>query len=90
MCHAARQITAGEETRIEVAMCKVFSATVVNDMFQMCGGNGIARGLPLEHFYKEVCRFRIFDGADEGHLRSIARTSLDDVDADEIRTATRF
>jgi acyl-CoA dehydrogenase len=92
--HAARQIAAGEEARIEVAMCKVFAATVVNDivgdMLQVCGGNGMARDLPLAHFYEEVRGFRIFDGADEVHLRSIARASLDDVDSSEMQTVTRF
>jgi acyl-CoA dehydrogenase len=92
--HAALQIAAGEEARIEVAMCKVFAANVVNDivddMLQVCGGNGMARDIPLAHFYEDVRGFRIFDGADEVHLRSIARASFDDVDSDEIRNVVRF
>ena len=92
--HAARQIAAGEEARVEVAMCKLFAATVVNeiidDMLQLCGGNGIARDLPIAHFYEEVRAFRIFDGADEVHLRSIARAAFDDVDPDELNTITRY
>ena len=92
--HAARQIAAGREARIEVAMCKVFAATVINeiidDMLQMCGGNGMARDLPLSYFYEEVRGFRIFDGADEVHLRSIAREAFEDVDEGELQTVTRF
>jgi len=92
--HAARQIAAGEEARIEVAMCKVFAANVVNDiideMLQLCGGNGMARDLPLAYFYEDVRGFRIFDGADEVHLRSIAREAFDDTNEEEIETVTRF
>ncbi|WP_276260555.1 acyl-CoA dehydrogenase family protein [Haloglomus litoreum] len=92
--HAARQIARGNEARTEVAMCKVFAANVVNDiiddMLQLCGGNGIARDLPIAHFYEEVRAFRIFDGADEVHLRSIARASFENVDREELATVTRF
>lgn len=92
--HAARQIARGKEARIEVAMCKVFAANVIqdiiDDMLQLCGGNGIARDLPISHFYEEVRGFRIFDGADEVHLRSIARATFDDIDHSELETVTRF
>jgi len=92
--HAARQIAAGKEARIEVAMCKLFAANVVNeiidDMLQLCGGNGMARDLPISYFYEEVRGFRIFDGADEVHLRSIARESFEDVDESELEMVTRF
>lgn len=90
---SARQIAKGNQARIEVAMCKLFAATVVNDiiddMLQLCGGNGIARDLPIAHFYEEVRGFRIFDGADEVHLRSIARASFEDIDQSELNTVAR-
>lgn len=72
----------------------MFAATVVNviidDMLQLCRGNGIARDLPISYFYEEVQAFRIFDGADGVHLRSIARATFDDIDPAEVGTITRF
>lgn len=92
--HAAREISADNEARIEVAMCKVFAANVVNDiidkMVQLCGGNGIAKDLPLGYFYEDVRPFRIFDGPDEVHLRTIARAAFEEVNGDELSTITRY
>ena len=92
--HAARQITAGEEARIEVAMSKVFTANVVNDILdetvQMCGGNGIGKDLPIAHFYEGARSFRIVDGADEVHKRVIARDSFEDVDPSEVEHVLRY
>lgn len=92
--HAAGEIAAGKEARIEVAMCKVFAANVVNDiidtMVQLCGGNGIAKDLPLGYFYEDVRPFRIFDGPDEVHLRTIARAAFEEVNEDELSTVTRY
>jgi acyl-CoA dehydrogenase len=92
--HAAREIAAGNQARIEVAMCKVYAANEINDIIdttvQLCGGNGVAKDLPLAYFYEDVRPFRIFDGPDEVHLRSIARASFEHVDESEIETVTRF
>lgn len=92
--HAAREISADNEARIEVAMCKVFAANVVNDIIdktvQLCGGNGIAKDLPLGYFYEDVRPFRIFDGPDEVHLRTIARAAFEEVNEDELSTVTRY
>nr|WP_254821730.1 acyl-CoA dehydrogenase family protein [Haloglomus halophilum] len=94
--HAARQIAAGEQARTEVAMTKTFAAGVVQDVIddcvQVCGGNGIGKDLPLADFYENVRCFRIIDGADEVHKRSIARAALDpdDVASEEVEHITRF
>ncbi|XVH30286.1 acyl-CoA dehydrogenase family protein [Haloferacaceae archaeon DSL9] len=92
--HAAREIAAGEEARIEVAMSKVFTATVaqeaVDTALQLCGANGIGKDLPVSDFYEEVRQFRLVDGADEVHLRSIARHAYDDVDERELANLTRY
>jgi acyl-CoA dehydrogenase len=92
--HAARQITAGSEARIEVAMSKVFTANVVNDILdqtvQMCGGNGIGKDLPIAHFYEGARSFRIVDGADEVHKRVIARDAFEDVDPSEVEHVLRY
>lgn len=91
---AANRIAAGEEARIEVAMCKVFTANVVQEVIDMalqyCGANGIGRDLPIADFYESVRQFRIVDGADEVHLRTIAREAFDDVNQDELAALTRY
>jgi acyl-CoA dehydrogenase len=91
--HAARELDESD-ARIEVAMSKVFTARVTNEIIdlaiQCCGGNGIAKDLPLAHFYEGVRAFRIFDGADEVHLRSIARDAFEDVDDAEVENVLRF
>jgi len=91
--HAARELDESD-ARIEVAMAKVYTARVTNEIIdlalQVCGGNGIGKDLPIAHFYEHVRAFRIVDGADEVHLRSIARDAFEDVDPAEIDTALRF
>ncbi|MFB6171960.1 MAG: acyl-CoA dehydrogenase family protein, partial [Haloarculaceae archaeon] len=90
----ADRITAGDEARIEVAESKVFTANVAQDVIdtalQFCGGNGIGKDLPLADFYESVRAFRIVDGADEVHRRSIARSMFDDVDPSEIDPVIRY
>ncbi|MES3162112.1 MAG: acyl-CoA dehydrogenase family protein [Halorubrum sp.] len=92
--HAAGRIAAGSEARIEVAMAKTFAANVtqeaIDDALQFCGGNGIARDLPLAAFYENVRQFRIVDGADEVHRRSIARDAFEDPPMEELDPITRF
>ena len=92
--HAARQIAAGQEARIEVSMAKVFTANVTQEVIdsalQMCGGNGIGKDLPLADFYENVRAFRIVDGADEVHRRVIAREAFREVDPSEVQHITRF
>lgn len=91
---AADKISNDEEARTEVAMCKVFCANVCNDAIdtalQALGGNGIAKDLPISDFYENVRAFRIFDGADEVHLRTIARDMFEDVTAEELQNVTRY
>jgi acyl-CoA dehydrogenase len=91
--HAARELD-NSDARIEVAMAKTFTANVTNEIIdlavQCCGGNGIAKDLPLAHFYEEVRPFRIFDGADEVHRRTIARDAFEDVTTEEVEHVLRF
>ncbi len=92
--HAARQIEAGSEARIEVAMSKVFAADAVENAIdtavQICGGNGIGKDLPLADFYENVRWFSIVDGADEVHQRVIAREAFRNVDPSAITGITRY
>lgn len=91
--HAANELDRGD-ARIEVAMSKAFAANVTNDAIdlavQCLGGNGIANDLPVAHFYETVRAFRIFDGADEVHRRSIAREAFKDVYTEDIQNVLRF
>jgi acyl-CoA dehydrogenase len=91
---AADKIAAGGEARIEVAMCKVFCANVCNDAIdtalQTLGGNGIAKDLPVADFYENVRPFRIFDGPDEVHMRTIARNAFEDIHEEELKNVTRY
>ncbi|WP_136715226.1 acyl-CoA dehydrogenase family protein [Halorientalis salina] len=92
--HAAEKIAQGEEARIEVAMSKYFTANVVQDTIdfavQACGGAGISRHLPLADFYEANRAFRIVDGADEVHKRSIARAAFEDVPEGELTNLPQF
>jgi acyl-CoA dehydrogenase len=91
--HAARELD-NSDARIEVAMAKNFTANATNEIIdlavQTCGGNGIAKDLPLAHFYEEVRSFRIFDGADEVHRRTIARDAFEDLKSEEVEHVLRF
>ncbi|QLK24818.1 acyl-CoA dehydrogenase family protein [Natrinema zhouii] len=91
--HAARELDESD-ARIEVAMSKVFTANVTQETIdlalQCCGGNGIGKDLPIAHFYEAVRAFRIVDGADEVHRRSIARWAFEDVDETEIENTLQF
>ncbi len=91
--HAARELDQSE-ARIEVAMAKVYTAQVTNDIMdlavQCCGGNGIGKDLPIAYFYESVRPFRIVDGADEVHRRSIARYAFEEVKEEELEHLLRF
>ncbi|WP_433629625.1 acyl-CoA dehydrogenase family protein [Halomicrococcus sp. NG-SE-24] len=92
--HAAHEIETGGEARIPVSMAKVFTANVVqeiiDDCLQLCGGSGISKDLPIADFYENVRQFRIVDGADEVHKRTIARDAFDDIDSSEIDTLPNY
>ncbi|MFB6070028.1 MAG: acyl-CoA dehydrogenase family protein [Halanaeroarchaeum sp.] len=91
---AAAEIAAGEQARVAVSMAKVFTANVAQEAIdtavQYTGANGIAQDLPLADFYQNVRQFRIIDGADEVHKRTIAREAFADVDPAELDPITRF
>ncbi|MFC5973518.1 acyl-CoA dehydrogenase family protein [Halomarina salina] len=91
--HAARELD-DSDARIEVAMAKLFTANVTNDIMdlavQCLGGNGIGKDLPVAYFYESVRPFRIVDGADEVHRRSIARHAFDDVYDEDMENVLTF
>lgn len=91
--HAARELDESD-ARIEVAMAKMFTANVTNEIMdlavQCLGGNGIGKDLPVAHFYEAVRPFRIVDGADEVHRRTIARHAFEDVDDSDMQNVVQF
>ncbi len=91
---AAEKISRGEEARHEVSASKVFTANVAQDAIdtalQMCGGSGMSKDLPIADFYESVRSFRIVDGADEVHKRTLAREFFSDVDTDELSGLPQF
>ncbi|PSQ52612.1 acyl-CoA dehydrogenase [Halobacteriales archaeon SW_8_65_20] len=91
--HAARELDESD-ARIEVAMAKMFTANVTNEVMdlavQCLGGNGIGKDLPVAHFYEAVRPFRIVDGADEVHRRTIARHAFEDVDDSDMQNVVQF
>lgn len=94
--HAARTYAETGDASTECAMSKVFAAETVQDVIdtcvQACGGNGIGKDLPLADFYENVRCFRIIDGADEAHLRSVAKRAFDgeEIKPEEVEHVTRF
>jgi len=91
---AADVVAAGENARLELSMSKVFTANVtqeaVDSALQLCGGNGIGKDLPLADFYESIRAFRIVDGADEVHLRTIADRLFEETEPAELAAITRF
>ena len=93
--HTADKIADGEEARLGVSMSKVYTAQAAQDAIdtalQCLGGSGVGKDLPIADFYESVRPFRIIDGADEVHLRTIARTAFEEgVDPAELEPITRF
>ncbi|WP_254525687.1 acyl-CoA dehydrogenase family protein [Natrinema caseinilyticum] len=92
--HAANEISRGNQARVEVSMCKFFTANVtenaINTALQFCGASGIGKDLPIADFYENVRQFRIVDGPDEVHKRVIARDAYEDVEMDELDPLPTF
>jgi len=94
--HAAREVGDDKRARVEVAMSKTYAANVTQEAIdtavQVCGGNGIGKDLPLADFYENVRAFRIIDGADEVHKRSVAKRIFDekDIDESELENVTQY
>jgi acyl-CoA dehydrogenase len=90
----AADIAAGNEARIGVSMAKVFTANAtqeaIDTALQFCGGTGVSRDLPLADFYESVRAFRVVDGADEVHRRTVARELFEDVPTEELEALTHF
>ncbi len=83
VCHRACQVidTAGNKAaRDLVAMAKVAvpraATAVIDRAIQLHGGMGVTDDTPLAAMYGWHRAMRLFDGPDEVHLRSLARSEL--------------
>jgi len=91
---AAAKVARGEDARTEVSACKVFTANVAQDAIdtalQFCGSSGMSNDLPIADFYASVRSFRIVDGADEVHKRTLAREAFEEVTTEELSSLPHF
>ncbi|MCB1387609.1 MAG: acyl-CoA dehydrogenase family protein [Rhodobacteraceae bacterium] len=90
--YAARAVTAqacavldaGAHGRHESSMAKVFvseaTSRVVDRSVQILGGLGVTGMTPVEHIYRSIRAFRIYDGPSEAHRMAIGRRALPKVD----------
>lgn len=91
--HACALLDSGAHGRHESSMVKVFVSEavgrVVDRAVQILGGLGVTGYTPVEHIYRSIRAFRIYDGPSETHRWAIARKSLPDPsEAPEISIAS--
>ena len=88
--HAARLMTlqaawkmdkvGASASRLEIAMIKYYGAqvlyNVIDRALQTYGSLGYSSDMPLEHMYRAARAARIYDGPDEVHRQTVARSVL--------------
>ena len=69
-----------KKSKIEISMIKFYCANVlkrvIDDAIQIYGGLGMSDDIILSHFYRHERAARIYDGADEVHISSVAKGIL--------------
>ncbi len=77
---AAWTVDQGQDARHASSMAKLYGAGMVNRVvdrvMQIHGGMGYTKELPVEHWYRQVRLFRIFEGTDEIQRLIISRDLL--------------
>jgi len=80
MMEAVRRIDAGERPLADMSVCKLFASEMVcwfaDRAVQIHGGAGYMAALDVERLYRDVRRFRIFEGTSEIHRNVVARHML--------------
>ena len=98
--HAARLMTlqaawkmdkvGASASRVEIAMIKYYGAqvlyNVIDRALQTYGSLGYSSDMPLEHMYRAARAARIYDGPDEVHRQTVARSALKRYSPSEIPT----
>jgi len=69
-----------KKSKIDISMMKFYCANVlkrvIDDAIQVHGGLGMSDDIILSHFYRHERAARIYDGADEVHISSVAKGIL--------------
>ena len=69
-----------KKSKVEISMIKFYCANVlkrvIDDAIQIYGGLGMSDDIILSHFYRHERAARIYDGADEVHISSVAKGIL--------------
>jgi acyl-CoA dehydrogenase len=67
----------GQDARVEASIAKLYASEmgfrVVDRAMQILGGMGVAKEMPLEHWFRDLRTMRIVEGASEIHRYLIAR-----------------
>jgi len=76
----ARQRDRGEDVSLTASMCKYFASEmcgrVADRCVQMFGGYGYIADYGIEHFYRDVRLFRLYEGTSQIHQLNIAKRTL--------------
>jgi acyl-CoA dehydrogenase len=82
---AARVLDDGGEARVEISLLKFVAARMLSDVvdraIQVHGAAGLSSDLPLERMLRDARAARLYDGPDEVHRMVVARSLLQDVEA---------
>jgi acyl-CoA dehydrogenase len=77
---AAKKQDAGEDARIEASIAKLYATetgfSVVDSMIQILGGTGLAKEMPLEHWFRDLRVARVVEGPTDIHRFVVARELL--------------
>ncbi|MGI9385670.1 MAG: acyl-CoA dehydrogenase family protein [Methyloligellaceae bacterium] len=80
VCDSARRREAGEAVSKRAAMCKYYASEMVGRVadraVQIHGGAGYISDYPVEHFYRDVRLFRLYEGTSQIQQLIIAREML--------------
>lgn len=85
IAHACGVLDAGAHGRHESSIAKVFvseaTSRIVDRAVQILGGLGVTGMTPVEHIYRSIRAFRLYDGPSEAHRMAIARRVIPREDA---------
>lgn len=77
---SARNLDAGESIKMEASCCKLYSTEMVGRVadraVQIHGGAGYISEYPVEHFYRDVRLFRLYEGTSQIQQLVIAKEML--------------
>jgi acyl-CoA dehydrogenase len=78
--HACAVLDSGAKGRHETSIAKVMvseaTGRVADRSVQILGGLGVTGMTPVEHIYRSIRAFRIYDGPSEAHRMAIGRRTL--------------